>query len=194
MTKKIYINLCGNDFAYDLCGILDLLWPIVVLMLKAQLQWFPGWKFPAFIDAALQKINLFSEEIMNETPCLTASPRLNIRAQDIDNFNFKPVKLVQGWIAKPKKKIDEIIEWKAREVEDCRKDLKSITDKNYQQLEKRFEDSFPRINNILHNCPDFDLSLQQFKASRNNDKKYPVNNIAFVKFGSKEFEQVVDFV
>ena len=79
-------------------------------MLKAQLQWFLGWTFPAFIDAALQRINLFSEEIMNETPCLTASPRLNMHAQDIENFNFKPVKLVQGWIAKPKNKIDEIIE------------------------------------------------------------------------------------
>ena len=71
--EETLYKLCGNDFIYDLCGILDLLWPIVVLILKAQLQWLPGWKFPAFIDAALQRINLFSEEIMNETPCVIAS-------------------------------------------------------------------------------------------------------------------------
>ena len=80
--------MCGNDFVNDLCGILDLLWPIVVLMLKAQLQWPPRRKFPAFIHtAALQRISLFSKEIMNETPCITV-----MYAQDIENFNFKSVK------------------------------------------------------------------------------------------------------
>ena len=163
-------------------------------MLKAQLQWLPRWKFPAFIDAALQRINLFSEEIMNEIPCVIASPRLNMYAQDIENLYFKSVKLVQGWTAKPKKKNDDRIEWEAREVKDCRKDLKGIADNVFQQLEKRFEDSFPRINNILHKCLDFGLLLQQIKGSRHKDKEYPVNKIAFTKFGSKEFEQVVDFV
>lgn len=92
----------GNDFVYELSSILDLLWPIVVLMVKEQLQWLYRWKFAVFIDAALQRINLFSEEIMNETPCVTArNPRLNMYTQDIENFNFKSVKLVEGWIAKP---------------------------------------------------------------------------------------------
>lgn len=90
----------GNDFVYDLSSILDLLWPIVVLMAKEQLQWLYGWKLAVFIDAALQRINLFSEEIMSETPCVTArSPRLNMYSQDIENF--KSVKLAEGWIAKP---------------------------------------------------------------------------------------------
>ena len=90
----------GNDFVYDLSSILDLLWPIVVLLVKEQLQWLYGWKFAVFIDAALQRINLFSEEIMSETPCVTArSPRLNMYSKDIENF--KSVKLAEGWIAKP---------------------------------------------------------------------------------------------
>ena len=46
--------------------------------------------------------------------------------QDTENFNFKSVKLVEGWIAKPKKKNDDRNEWEAREVEDCRKDLKVL--------------------------------------------------------------------
>lgn len=92
----------GNDFVYDLSSILDLLWPIVLLMVKEQLQWLYRWKFAVFIDVALQRINLFSEEIMSETPCVTArSPLLNMYSQDIENFNFKSVKLAEGWIAKP---------------------------------------------------------------------------------------------
>ena len=48
-------------------------------------------------------------------------------------FNFQSVKLVQCWIAKPKKKNDNRIEWEAREVGDCRKYLKSIAGIIYQQ-------------------------------------------------------------
>ena len=71
-------------------------------MVKEQLQWLYRWKFAVFIDAALQRINLFSEEIMSETPCVTArSPLLNMYSQDIENFNFKSLKLAEGWIAKP---------------------------------------------------------------------------------------------
>ena len=86
-----YLNLKRLEISYVVYvepfrdhqnGILDLLWPIVVLMLKVKLQWLPGWKLPAFI-AALQRINLFSAEIINETPCVTASPCLTMHAQDI---------------------------------------------------------------------------------------------------------------
>ena len=35
-------KLYGRDFVIDLLGILDLLWPLVVLMLQSQAQWCPG--------------------------------------------------------------------------------------------------------------------------------------------------------
>jgi hypothetical protein len=50
--EEMRYKLCGADFVFDLCGLLDRLWPIVILMLKAQLQWCPGWKFPAYMKAA----------------------------------------------------------------------------------------------------------------------------------------------
>ena len=139
--------------------------------------------YRAFIDAALQRIHLFSEEIINETPFVSASPRLNMYSQETEIFYFKSVKLVQGWIAKPKKKNSDRIVYEAREVEDFRKDLKSIADKIYQQSDKRFKGNFPGINNILHKCHDFGLLLHQIKKSRNNDKEYLIKNIAFAKLG-----------
>ena len=111
-------------------------------------EWLPRWKLPALIDDALQRINLFSEKIMNETPCVTVSPHPIMYVQDIENFNFKSVKLIQGWITKLKRKI--MTELNGNLVKsDCCKDLKSIANKIYQQLEKRFEDSFPGINKKL---------------------------------------------
>ena len=49
-------KLCGSDFIFDLCGVLDVLWPLVVLMLKMYLQWSPGWKFPAYVIAVVKQI------------------------------------------------------------------------------------------------------------------------------------------
>ena len=34
--EEIGYKLCGQDFVHDLLGVLDLLWPLVVLMLHAQ--------------------------------------------------------------------------------------------------------------------------------------------------------------
>ena len=76
-------KLCSSDFIFDLCGLLGLLWPIVILMLKAQLQWCPGWKFPYFIDAAISQLELFASEVTKEVPRKAASPRLNKHAADI---------------------------------------------------------------------------------------------------------------
>ena len=50
------------------------------------------------------------------------------------------------------------------------------------------------LYNILHKWLDFGLILQQIKGSRNDDREYPIINIAFVKFGSKGFGEVVDFL
>ena len=64
----ILYKLCGNDFVYDLCGIIDLLWPIVVLMLKAQQECSPGWSFPEYVKRVKTQLRAFEQEIMKSTP------------------------------------------------------------------------------------------------------------------------------
>ena len=54
--EELRYNLCGSDFIFDLCGVLDMLWLLVVLMLKTQLQWSPGWKLPAYVIAVVKQI------------------------------------------------------------------------------------------------------------------------------------------
>ena len=54
--EELLYNLCGSDFIFDLCGVLDMLWPLVVLMLKTQLQSRPGWKLPAYLIAVVKQI------------------------------------------------------------------------------------------------------------------------------------------
>jgi hypothetical protein len=96
--EEMRYKLCRADFVFDLCGLLDLLWPIFILMLKAQLQWCPGWKFPAYVKAAIAQIELFSSEVLNPNPSKKASPRLNKHAKDIRRNRFKSVELEPGWI------------------------------------------------------------------------------------------------
>ena len=95
-------------------------------------------------------------------------------------FNFQSVKLVQCWIAKPKKKNDDRIEWEAREVGDCRKYLKSIADIIYQQLEKRFEE-FSRNYHHFAQVPWFWLII----ATQKETCKYIVG-----RFVPKEFSNI----
>ena len=56
-------KLYGRDFVLDLWGILDLLWPLVVLMLQSQAQWCPGWKFESYIPAVQEQLSKFVEEM-----------------------------------------------------------------------------------------------------------------------------------
>ena len=54
--EEILYKLCGSDSIFDLCSVLDVLWPLVVLMLTMQLQWCPGGKFPANVIAVVKQI------------------------------------------------------------------------------------------------------------------------------------------
>ena len=81
-------KLCGNNFIFDLCGLIDLLWPLVVLMLRAQQEWCPGWKFPAFIDKVRKQITLFQQQISNSIPSKNSSPLLHMHTKEIKDMRY----------------------------------------------------------------------------------------------------------
>jgi hypothetical protein len=100
--EELLYKLCGSDFIFDLCGVLDTLWPLVVLMLKAQLQWCSGWKFPAYVIAVVKQIRRFSVEVFKKVPSEQVSPRLHNHGKDIEAFRFGKSTLVLGWMLQKK--------------------------------------------------------------------------------------------
>ena len=91
-------KIAGQDFLYDLLGLIDLLWPLVLLMLRAQLLRCPGWKIAGWLPQVRDRLILFSTEVMNQKPTKEASPRLHTHAEDIARFSYKSTELVEGWL------------------------------------------------------------------------------------------------
>ena len=209
-------KLCGSDFIFDLCGIIDLLWPMVVLMLRAQQEWCPGWKFPAFIKKVRKQIKLFQQEIGKTVPSKLASQLLHAHAKEIEEMRYGKSQLVLGWILQKEKASQDDEEqntssgqadkstkssndagkfnWIAREPSDCRDDLKKLAGDILQELDTRFERSFPDLNNLLHQCLDFGILLNGICGKRADEKKIPVNQSKFAKQGAEEFSRCVRFV
>ena len=208
-------KLCGSDFIFDLCGIIDLLWPMVVLMLRTQQEWCPGWKFPAFIKKVRKQIKLFQQEIGKTVPSKLASQLLHAHAKEIEEMRYGKSQLVLGWILQKEKASQDDEEqntssgqadkstkssndagkfnWIAREPSDCRDDLKKLAGDILQELDTRFERSFPDLNN-LHQCLDFGILLNGICGKRADEKKIPVNQSEFAKQGAEEFSRCARFV
>lgn len=131
------------------------LWPIVVLMLKPQLQWCPGWKFPAYVDAAVNQIELFSTEILRQVPRKIASPRLSLDRRRMAISNG----------------LQE-------------RDLKALADGIKGELKERFKTSFPELNHTLHKCLDFGIQFNELCGQRTTACEVPVNKASFAKVGA----------
>ena len=90
-------KLCGQDFVLDLIGILDLLWPLIVLMLQSQANWCPGWKLCCYVRLVKAKRKKFIRELRKDVPDAAICPRLHKRISEIKQLRYGNSELVLGW-------------------------------------------------------------------------------------------------
>ena len=76
-------KLAGQDFVFDLLGLIDLLRPIVLLMLRGQLLWCPGWKLVPWLNQTVKQLQFFSDEICQAKPSKLAAPNIHRHVEDI---------------------------------------------------------------------------------------------------------------
>lgn len=84
----------GRDFVVDLLGLLDLLWPVVLLMQEGQAQWCPGWKIVRHVPKVKEEINNMINEFGTENPSPTICPRLGAHFEKVKNFKDRNSDLV----------------------------------------------------------------------------------------------------
>lgn len=106
-----------GHFVVDLLGLLDMLWPLVVLMLEGQSQWCPGWKFTHYVPKARKQLRNIISEIEKVKPSTTICPRLGARLQEVKNFRYGKSELVEGWLV-VQDETGKPVNWAAREVPD----------------------------------------------------------------------------
>ena len=81
--EEIGYKLCGQDFVHDLLGVLDLLWPLVVLILHAQANWYPGWKMTTYIPLVKGQMESFLAEVSEDIPESNVCPRLHQQIEEL---------------------------------------------------------------------------------------------------------------
>ena len=102
---------------------------------------------------------------------------------------YKSINLEQGWIVKSDSASSEKITWITRETGECRNDFQQLTYNQRNELKLRFQNSFPRLNSLLHNCLDFGRLFVELCGKRERQNEVPVDKAQLAKFGSKQCEE-----
>lgn len=168
----------GQDYAIDLCGMIDVLKPAVTLMVKSQALAIPPWKIIAWfprLTALLSKIEDEIEQLkLGEVliPDKKVVPKLaqhweELTREEIEDCTFQGIEVYPGWMVvgerteqgeatttggrRQKKK--KTITWRARSPEDCLDDLLQLSQQLRITLTSRFDnlptDSITKLERIF---------------------------------------------
>ena len=78
----------GEDFVVDLCGMLDILQPVVSLMIRAQTVNLPPWKVIAWYSRIMELLETSQQELTKvkngAQPSKTILPKLSKHWQEIN--------------------------------------------------------------------------------------------------------------
>ena len=179
-------KLAGQDFVFDLLGVIDLLWPLVLVMLRGQMLSCPGWKIAAWIPLVKGQINLFAAEITKESPSAEACSRLHKHAADNADFKYKNTDLVEGWLIENEEQGGQV-NWKMRELDDCRADLKTLALDMVLALTERSAAGIPDLLYTLQKCLDFGVLFSALCGERMRNGEIPVKKASFMTVGQVEF-------
>ena len=185
-------QLAGNDFVFDLLGVINLLWPLVILMPQSQLQWCLGWKFIRWLPLVQKQFELLSREVVKRLPSHAASPRLHKHGKSREEYKYGTIDLVEGWFV-VKEEQGKPIHWSMHEIVDCKQDLKQLALAMNEELKERFESSVPDLSKTVHKCLDFRILFDGVCGVKTTTQ-LPVNKNEYAKLGKAEFKKVVEFV
>ena len=108
-TPEVGYKLYGQDFVFDLMAVLDLLWPLVLLMLEGQAQWCPGWKFVQYIEKSRKEIQQVINEISSADPSKQVCKYLGAHLHEIKASNMARVNWKLAGLSLKKKRVTQLI-------------------------------------------------------------------------------------
>ena len=190
--EEIGYKLCGQDFVHDLLGLLDLLWPLVVLMLQSQANWYPGWKLCSHLPLVKEQMESFIDEVSEDIPASNVCPRLHERIEELREKRYGRSELEEGWFVIGGGEGQMPVNWSARELHDCVDDLKQLARDVINELDQRYQSSFSDLNKLLSKCFDFARLFAGLCGTRVEDRA-PVDNQKFSELGAVEFRQCVNY-
>eukprot|EP00112_Aurelia_sp_Birch-Aquarium-sp1_P023792 Seg7234.1 transcript_id=Seg7234.1/GoldUCD/mRNA.D3Y31 product="hypothetical protein" protein_id=Seg7234.1/GoldUCD/D3Y31 len=185
--------MAGQDFVFDLLGIIDLLWPLVLLMLRGQALACPGWKIITWLPLVREHIIKFSVEVEKPLPSEMVCPLLSKHIGDIEDIKFKGMDLVEGWLTKKNEK-GKPVDWEMREIDDCKADLRRIACDMVDSLDTRMNACTPELLFTLQQCFDFGELMRIICGTRKENGHAPTSKPTLMMAGKEEFRRCIKFL
>lgn len=193
--------VAGDDFLLDLCGICDILEPMMEMMVELQGLSLPCWKVVTWWPKLKSRMQQLQEEFSLEKPA-SVMPLLHKHAADIKSSTFKGTELVPGWmVVSSENRIDqegnrtEVKSWQVREHADVEADLKTFLADVLASFDKRVAGCTKEIQNVL-TCLDLDTIFGLLCGERlpNGKVKLASGEGTLELHGKKDFERFYAYV
>ncbi|MCP4801188.1 MAG: hypothetical protein GY893_14695 [bacterium] len=194
-TEVKDFQMAGQDFVFDICGAVDIMRPIITLLVELQNLQAPVWKILIWqrrVVDELEKMTNFSTEDL--TPKMV---NLTAHITDIKNMTYKGTQLVQGWLMEGQSKGGEeeeepVIDWTARELEDCEGDLQLLARDLLNSLKARLA-NVSRMQKKLTSM-DLDSIIGHVTGKRNASGCVKIDEAALEHYGHDEFKEFFAYV
>ena len=112
---------------------------------------------------------------------------------DINSNKFKDVYLVEGWLVESEFS-GKPIEWKMRELDDCRSVLMNLAVGMIEEIKRRKDDGLPKLLELLIDCLDFGELYGSLIGGRIDMDHLEFYKPRLARYGRNEFHQCVEFV
>ena len=152
----------GQDFAIDLCGVLDIMKPAVTLMIKCQALNAAPWKIVTWFPRTVQTIERMEKQLCEvrdgiiEAPSEDVFPLLGKHWSElVESSTFHGMQVLEGWIVVGQKsnwddergrksaKQNVVYDWLARHPGDCIADLIVFCHELMQIAKRRYDSIIP---------------------------------------------------
>ena len=200
-SKAKEYQIAGNDFLLDLCGVCDIMEPLMKLLVALQGLNIPCWKIITWWPRLETHLKSMNKDLSVDSP-KSSFPLLKKYSGGILQRKFKGVDLVQGWkITSTVSNEDAegntttVDTWVAREKDDVQKDLKVFLSDLISSCSKRIDNCVHQLISTLK-CLDLDSIFSYFCGERLTSGKVKLSSgeESLESFGKEEFEKFFAYV
>ena len=210
----------GQDFAIDLCGILDILKPAIILMIKCQALSVAPWKIISWFPRVIDSIERIKQHLCDvrdgkiEAPSVDILPLLGkhwseLTEEPIEECTFQGMQVVEGWLVvgqtscsgadqeRRKAKRQVTYDWSARNPSDCVEELIVLCRELMHIAKRRYDSIIP--SDIKKLAKVFEVEhliaeLSVFKIESNKLSVEPADKEIWEKGGAPQFDHFFKYV
>ena len=205
----------GRDFCVDLCGLLDILSPLMEMMVRLQALNSLIWSITKLWPRVRQKLVKVKQEIEDQIYSVepqfdeTLLPKLNkhfpfLNEECAYDCTFQNVSLTPGWMVVDEKDVpaadkstkgrkkSKVYEWIDRSPDDCLTEMVSFIETLLVNMDQRYTSSVTEAAHILGKCLDIPGIYTHVQGT---SQQLTATQIASIQeHGKKEFHDFFSYV